>query len=170
MEDHVWIKRHDLLYRCDLSIKYHRRRERFFELVDRFVKIVTVIGSSAVFFKLADAQMLLAASFCMLVGSTVSLVLQFSSRATVHSGMSKEWGTLQRDVIAKCELDDGLIAEFDARAAMLDAQEPCVLRSLVADIQNEMARAAGEESKIRPLGIWRQLWMNFFDIAAPAPK
>lgn len=170
MEDHIWNKRHELLYRCEMSIKYHRRRERFFDLMDRFVKIVTIIGSSAVFFRLAEAQVLLMASLVMLIGSTVSLVLQFSSRATVHAGMAKDWGALQRDVIAGDELTDTLVAGFDARAVTLDSLEPCTLRSLVTDIQNEMARAAGDESKIRPLGFWRLLGMHFFDIAAPAPK
>jgi hypothetical protein len=55
--DHAWTKRHDALYKAELSALYHQKRERFFELLDKLGKAAAVFGGSAALWKLGDLML-----------------------------------------------------------------------------------------------------------------
>jgi hypothetical protein len=169
MNDHDWKSRHALLYRARLSVIYHRRRERMYELLDRIAKSFAVIGGSAVVFKVANDQIMLMFGLAMLVTSTLSLVFQCSSRATTHSALAKDWSAIEKDIYSQENFTEAQVCSFESRAAGLDGLEPRVLRALVADCQNELARADNEEPFVRPLTLWQKLLMHFVDIEAPKP-
>lgn len=169
MDDLVWKDRHALIFRARLSVIYHRRRERLYELMDRIAKSIAVIGGSALVFQFTNQVGLVALGFVVLLASTLSLVFQFSSRATSHAGLAKDWSAFERDMVLVEDISAAQICIFDARAATLDGLEPRTLRALVADCQNELARAEGQEDVVRPIKGWRWLAMHFFDIEAPGP-
>jgi hypothetical protein len=169
MENGVWKTRHELIYRSRLSVIYHRRRERMYELMDRIAKSVAVVGGSALVFKVANDQIMFAFGLAVLFTSTLSLVFQYSSRATAHAGLAKDWSMIEKDICAQENITEVQICTFESRAAGLDGLEPRVLRALVADCQNELARAENEENFLRPLSLRQKLLMHFIDIEAPQP-
>ncbi len=169
--DDILDERHRLMFSARLSVIYHRRRERFFEILDRLVKCVSLVGGSAVIAKIASGDALTLLGIGIVLSSTVALVFQFSSRATLHSGLAKDWGGLEKDIVsvpASAMCEDAL-AKYEARAVALDAVEPRYLRALVADCQNELSRATGSEAAVRPVPLRKWILMHAFDFEAPPP-
>lgn len=58
--DHLWNLRHAALYRCQLSTRYHRRRERFFDWMDRAANAAALIGGSAAFAAAGQPEIMVA--------------------------------------------------------------------------------------------------------------
>ena len=105
--DSDWIKRHELLFRVRLSSLYHRKRERFFDLLDRWFKFATVVLGAASIARVLDLNpisrdvILAVITMC----GALSLVFSFSERARRHSDFAKDYGSLESDIVAKGEID-----------------------------------------------------------------
>lgn len=135
------------------------------------IVLVSLIGGSAVIAKIASGDTLTAFGVGIVLSSTVALVFQFSSRATLHSGLAKDWGGLEKDLVSvpTSTMCEEALAKFEARAVALDAIEPRYLRALVADCQNELSRAMGSEATVRAVPWWKWIGMHAIDFEAPPP-
>jgi hypothetical protein len=172
-DQYLWGRRHEVLYRAELSVLYHRKRERFFAFWDRLVTAIAIIGGSAAFASVGGPDVVKWAAAIIAVTSTVSLVFGFGARARTHSGLAQRFLELEARIVGRGERDftEADINEWESVARTLETEEPPTLSSLVRACQNELARAKGEYDKIVPLGWWRRLTMNIWDHStAKAPK
>ncbi len=138
---HQWKRRSDLMYQTELSSLYHRKRERFFDLCDRFAKAVAIIGGSAAISRVADGPVLMVIAALIAATSAFSLVFSFSERARKHSELAREFCELGAKIAREGETDfsEKHLAEWDAAIRMLEAAEPATLGALVLLCQNQLA-------------------------------
>lgn len=157
-QDDSWARRYEVLYRVELSVLYHQKRERFFELCDKLAKAVAVIGGSAALWKLTSPEALGWIVAAITVTSTLSLVFGFSDRSKRHAELARNFRQLEADIVGKGVAGfDEHLDKWEEKARMLESQEPPALGGLVVLCQNELAIAANQRDKVVPLSL-RQRW------------
>lgn len=168
MEDtdfkYLWARRHDVLYRVQLSILYHQKRERFFEVCDKIGKAVAVIGGSAALSKIgAEAIPWIAAAIT--VTSTLSLVFGFSERSKRHAELARNFRQLEAEIVAKGERDftEMDTADWSSKERLIETTEPPALGVLVTICQNELAIAQNQRDKIVPIDFGKRLLAHLYD-------
>jgi len=165
----LWDRRHGILYRIELSVLYHRKRERFFDTVDRLIKTVALIGGSAAFAKATDADIVKWAAVAIALTSAFSLVFAFSERARKHAELGKSFSELAANLLQKGERDfseaDLNLLEADVRH--LESTEPATLGALVVICQNELAVAQNHPEMLHELRFHQRLFAQFWDFRIP---
>lgn len=168
--DELWPRRYMALYRVELAVLYHQKRERFFELCDKWAKAVAVIGGSAVMSKVAAAESFVWIAAAITVTSTLSLVFGFSDRSKRHSELARNFRQLEAEMVAVVEpdLSESVLCRWEEKTRQLESQEPPALGGLVVLCQNELAAAASQPDKIIPMTWWQRRFAHFFDFNPPA--
>ncbi|RQR22554.1 hypothetical protein DIE23_36705 [Burkholderia sp. Bp9143] len=165
--DYLWARRFDILNRAELSTAYHRKRERFFGLLDRWDKILTLLLGSAAFVKLVnmDTHPFYALPFAILAFS--SLIFDFSERARRHSELATSFKMLEAAIEAVGEraFTEDQLSAWSARIREIESGEPPVYNLLVRICQNELARARGQAQDVTHISWWRALLAHFLPFA-----
>mgnify|MGYP001810027995 CR=1 FL=1 len=162
-DDYLWDRRWKIINRAQLSTLYHRKRERFFDFWDRFIKGVAIIGGSAAFARLGSPDVTAYAAGLVAVSSTFSLVFGLSERARRHSDLARQFIMLEADITAKGEREftEPDINRWDAKVREIEAAEPPAHRALVITCQNELAIAHNQGESVHPLGWWQRSLRHF---------
>ena len=165
VDDYLWQRRYEILYRTQLSVLYHRRRERFFAFWDRTIAAVAIVCGSAAFAGLGGPDAVKGAAALVAVTSTVGLVFGLAERARRHSDLARQFLTLEAAMLRVGERDctEAQVSQWAAEARMVEAGELPALGLLVLDCQNELAQARGEPGHVHPLTWWQHLTMHFSD-------
>lgn len=162
-EDKAWADRWSALYKADTSARYHRRRQRFFDLADKLTKALTVLlGATLMGSMLKDSQPLAASLISSL--SLLALVFAYSDRKQVHKELAEGFIKLIQQ-IEECpanELSEAKAAVWMAMAVALDAKEPPALKTLVTMCEHEASVAAGHPNHISLPSWHRRLLADFF--------
>ena len=98
--DRLWKLRHDVVYRAELSSLYHQKRERFFELLDKSTKAVSVFGGSAALLNASSAPVIVYLAAIITFFSVISLVFGFSEKARRHSELKRRYRILIAEIMA----------------------------------------------------------------------
>lgn len=159
--DHEWGLRHDALYRCQLSTRYHRRRERFFDWMDRATSAIALIGGSAAFAAATAARLgvVQIAAIAVTSAAAISLVLGFADKARRHAALAESYKRIEAEILRAGDYDytEQQINAWRARIAETEAGEPPALRSLIVLCQNDIAAAANQHDKVTAL-VWYKRW------------
>lgn len=168
--DYLWGKRHDVLCRVQISVLYHQKRERFFDVLEKLAKAVAVIGGSAAFARIGGAEAMPYVAAAITVTSTVSLVFGFSERSRRHADLARGFRQIEADIAAKGERDfaEPDVTGWVARTISLECGEPPALGALVTICQNELAAAQGQREMIVPLPLWKRMLAQVVDLSVPA--
>jgi hypothetical protein len=170
VKQHLWKRRTDILYRIELSVCYHRKRERFFDSLDKFAKAIAVIGGSAAFANLGGDDWLPWIAATVTITSTLSLVIGFAEKSRRHSELANRFGMLASSVVAKGDrgyVEDNL-NEWEARTREIEASEPPTLGTLVQICEAELYTARGQPYELPSLG--KRLLGHFVGFPKPPPK
>lgn len=171
--DYQWKRFSDMRYRVELSILYHRKRERFFELLDKLGKAVSVIGGSAALWKLADPQVVMWSAAAVACTSTLSLVMAFSDRARKHSELARGHGAMLAAMTAAGQYafeDAANLDRWEAQLYELEAGEPPVLTALMIICENQIKIARGQAKEAVPLNRWHRWMAHLYDFNRDAIK
>lgn len=159
LQKHFWDKRSDILYRAELSTLYHRKRENFFTLLDKWDKIFTLLFGSIAFFKIVnlDQHPLWALPFAIL--SLSSLIFDFSENSRKHGELATKFKLLEAAIekVGEWNFNQDNLSEWSARIREIESWEPTAYTLLVRLCQNELANAkgiAGDISKIPFYKAW----------------
>lgn len=154
---HLWNRRCDIIYRAELSTLYHRKRERFFALLDRWDKIFTLLFGTAAFAQVItlDRQPLLALPFVML--ALASLIFDFAESARRHGELASSFKLLESTIEAAGERDfvEPDLNLWSARLREIESGETSVYNLLVRICQNEIARSRGNKGDVTYIPVWR---------------
>lgn len=163
--DHLWAQRHQVLYRCQLSTRYHRRRERFFDWMDRATNAVALIAGSAAFAGAANPQSVQIAAVAVTGAAAFSLVFGFADKARRHSALAEGYKRTEADVFRAGDYDftEAQLNGWRARIAEIEAGEPPALRPLVVLCQNDIAVAANQMKLVTKLPLHHRLLAHFVD-------
>ena len=166
-DDYQWSRRDAVLQRAQLSVLYHLKRERAFDLADRFSKAVAVIGGSAAFATVGGPLTVRIAAATIAVTSALSLVFGFSERGRKHSELAQKFCLLEAAITQKGEHDfsESDVDHWCAEALRIEATEPPALSALVAICQNELAMARSQPAAVVPIALWRRALAPLFDIS-----
>lgn len=164
--DFLWDVRDHVLYRSGLATRYHRRRERFFDILDRATRAVALIGGSAAF-AAAAKQIELAqwAGLIVAVAGALALVFGFGEKARRYSGLAEAYKRLEADVLRVGAYDytEEQVNEWRARVAEIESGEPPPLRVLVVLCQNDIAVALNQPGKVTNLPLWKRVLGQVMD-------
>jgi hypothetical protein len=148
-EDKAWDDRWEAFYKADVSARYHRRRQRFFDLADKLTKAFTVLlGATLMGSMLKDSQPLAASLISSL--SLLALVFSYSDRKQAHKELAEGFIALIQQIEAcpASDLTEGKVAIWMAQATALDAKEPPSLKTLVTLCEHDACVAAGHDQHI----------------------
>jgi hypothetical protein len=166
--DYLWQRRDAVLQRTELSVLYHRRRERFFDLLDKCAKGIAVIGGSAVLAQLGDELAIQSAAAIITISSTAALVGSFSERARHHADLARSMRELEAAIVARGERDfsEDDLNVWESRERTIEVAEPAALPALVTLCQNQLAIARGHPESVRPLPLTHRLFAHFIAFSA----
>src|ERR1700688_2506844 len=96
--------RHAALYRAELSVLYHRKRERFLALCDRVGKGIALVAGTAAFSSLLESSSAKAAMGSVVAAATLpGLVFAWADKARLHSELAQKYIGLIAEITAKGE-------------------------------------------------------------------
>lgn len=167
---YLWKKRHDALFQAEVSALYHQKRERFFELLDKFSKAATLVGGSAALWRIADRDVVEKLAVVITGASALSLVFSFSDRSKRHAELAAGFRLIAADIVGKGESNflESDINEWKEKIYKLCAKEPPALAALVLLCQNELALAAEQPGRVHRLPFWVRWLAHFLDMPRKA--
>lgn len=149
----------DLLFGVRRSVRYHRRRQRFFDRAHHLVQAATLVASSAAVVSLLGAWGWTAVAAAVAAGgAAAAVVVGPDRRAREHDGLAREFIALEREM-ALAECDPERLAEWQAKRLEIEAAEPPILRVLDALCHDELIRAYGYDEAHRSNVTALQRWL-----------
>ena len=160
----------DLLFEVRVSVRYHSRRQGFFQTCHSLVMTLALFGSSATLATFGAelgagwplwAKLLPSVIVMALV--TLDLVVGFAEKAARYGDWMRRFIQLERqlEAIRGKATDEDLAKITDERLA-IEAGEPPVLHVLNAICYNEMVRTMGYGDKVK-ISTVQRLLAQFFD-------
>lgn len=160
----LWRERHGLLHAAMVSYRYHRYRQRFFDLIDKLTKAATVMLGATLLGTWFKEQAPLFASLISGLG-LMSLVFSYGDRKQSHKELSEGFMDLAGKIegLPAKSLSDTVIAQWNLDVAKLSSKEPPTLKTLALICHYEQAVAEGKgESAKRPPG-YRRLFADLIN-------
>lgn len=147
---YLWHERHQVLYRVELSVIYHLKREKFFNRCDKFTKVISIVGGSTVIVQLLAPQALLVIAAAITISSVASLIFNFSDKAKSHWELAKNFRQLESEIFNKEKLIFNAqdLSGWNSRIRDIEKNEKANISTLVIICQNELARAQNQPEKI----------------------
>ncbi|GGI20494.1 hypothetical protein GCM10008066_24310 [Oxalicibacterium faecigallinarum] len=168
----IQMQLNNLIYGVQLSAMYHRKRERFLAMSDKWGKIISLIAGSAAFSQLTNEIGKAWAGVFVALSTMPSLVFSLADRARLHGELAQKYGYLESDIAAvvASEITEIEIAAWHSTLRKIEATEPPTLGALTRICQNQMALVAEEYDKVFDL-TWYEKWLcHFFDMPNTGKK
>lgn len=160
-----WQKRFDIVYKCQLSSLYHRKRERFYSLLDKISNALALIaGTSAMSELLPSAQAKAIAGAIVAAVTLPGIVFTWADKARAHALLASKFIALESEIIGAGILTSSQLDKFSEQALKLEVEEPPQLSALTRLCQNEIAFAMGEKGSINKLSFRERLFAHFIDM------
>lgn len=158
----LWGQRCSVWHRTIVTLSYHRKRQRFFDLADKTTKAATVLlGGTLLGAELKTLVPLIASAIAGL--GLLALVFGYGDRKQTH----KELAEAAAQLAAKIEgtpvsdIDDATTRCWDADLMRLNQKEPPALATLVQICEWEQACASGHPEHVARPGWVRRLVADF---------
>ena len=161
--DSAWERRHNVMYKCQVSALYHRKRERFYGSLDKLSSVLALVAGSA-----AMSDFLITAAAKSIAGGMVAIVtmpgivFSWAERAKDHAVLASRFVALEAEVEGLGVADERVFDALMQKAVSIESEEPPQLVTLTKICQNEVARASGHTacvSKIGWFGRWTANWL-----------
>jgi hypothetical protein len=136
--------RADMLFSAEMSVRYHRRRASFLELVGAVASLVTVIGGAGAFLTLLGGDSTLVAkiaTFLLTFVGTVQLVFKTDTAAAAHRQWLKQWSRMLQEIKTNDKPRPSDIAAWLAERYAIEADCVTELRALQVDCYNRTVKA-----------------------------
>ncbi|MGD9953460.1 MAG: hypothetical protein AB7S87_12860 [Burkholderiales bacterium] len=160
-----------LRFRIAFSVRYHERRQRWYDWWDRIAKVVALVGGAAtVAAVLGPGTPQLWVAAAITVTSALTLVFGFADRARLHFDLKRRYCALEARIIEAGAPDEAAIRKYEAEISLMEGDEPPVLATLVQLCQNEVAQARGQFEDIHPVHPVKAFFSDLFDLPAVAKR
>lgn len=138
-------RRDRALYRIEVSVLYHRKRERFLEFWDRVAKAIALAAGAAAVASFADEPVARAIGGVVAAASAITLVFGFPERARRHSDLARRFLELESRIVEAGDamLTEGQIGKWEADIRMIESEEPAGNSALIRVCQAEVAISRG---------------------------
>lgn len=149
----IWGQRCAVLSRAWVQVRYHRRRQRFFDLLDKITKSITVALGASLFggqvAKVAPgAAPWLAAGIT--VAGLLALIFGYGDRKQLHKELGEQAANLAAaiEAVPADGLSYAITAAWHADFARLMAKSPPALKTLTLICEHEQATAEGHPGHV----------------------
>lgn len=162
--DACWVLRWGTLRNSWVQVRYHRRRQRFFDLLDKLTKALTVVlGASLMGQYFAGALPVVATAITSL--GLLALIFSYSDRKQQHKELADQAAQLVSaiELVPAGELTPSKVAAWSADYARLCAKAPPPLKTLSLICEREQAQADGHPGHVSMPGFFRRMAANFKD-------
>ena len=155
--DDMWVQRCGLLYKAWVQVRYHRRRQRFFDMVDKSTKAITLLLGASLFGKHLNTLTWVATGISAL--GLMALVFGYGDRKQLH----KELAEQAAGIVAAIEetpvagLTPNCIAQWAGQYARFCAKAPPPLKTLTLLCEHEQSCMDGHPNHIETPWLWRRL-------------
>ena len=141
--DALWAQRCATLRNAWVQVRYHRRRQRFFDLIDKGTKGVTLILGASLFGKHLATLNWVATGISAL--GLMALVFGYGDRKQTHKELAEQAGKLAADIeqLPAFELSPKQTAAWTAEYVRLCAKAPPPLKTLSLICEREQSTADG---------------------------
>lgn len=158
-----WELRSEILNWANITYRYHRKRQWFFELCDKVTQSASIIMGLSLFGKTVQDH-LPYVGFSIACLGVMALVFAYSDRKHCHRDLADQARKLAGDISAvrDAQLSDENIAHWERIRTDIDLREPPNLKTLVAKCEWEQACAEGHLTHCPKPCLLRQLHMHFF--------
>jgi hypothetical protein len=159
-----------LLWRVMISGRYHQKRERYLDGLDRLTQAVATIGGAAAFASVFNANGFSVPGAIVAVVSAIALCYGPGAKARRHGELARDFKILQADIVrGGAPLSNTQRREYEARVLVLEASEPAALGALVTQCHNELCVALDRRHGVTPLRWWERLFKNWIDFDQTPP-
>ena len=150
----LWNRRSHVRHVAYVTYRYHRRRQRFFDLLDKGTKSITVLLGASLMGEAVRAHLPLVASAISGLG-LLALVFGYGDRKQAHKELAEVAIQLVGAIesLPLAQLTDEKAGQFESDLARLHAKEPPALKTLVIICEREQATADGHPDHV-PLPAW----------------
>ena len=147
----MWAQRCATLHKAWVQVRYHRRRQRFFDLIDKATKAITVVLGASLMGQYFGAYLPWLATAITSLG-LLALVFGYGDRKQQHQQLSAQAAQLVADIeaVPVVGLDFERTARWAAAFAALVAQSPPPLKTLTLLCEREQASADGHPDHVAP--------------------
>ena len=162
---------HAVKYRVNLSVRYHRMRERFLALCDNGAKACALIASTAAFHALANESGNTYWSYAVIAlftfPSLLSLAFSLSTVARRHAELAQKFLQLEADILAKdfWDVSPEDINRWESALRIIEISEPPALSYLVRICQNQIAEFENQPDKIVKLNPLKKAFAQVFSFS-----
>jgi len=149
----------DLLFGVRRSIRYHSRRQAFFESVNLWTNFLLVLlGSGTVALATEDRYaVILGLGMSITLISSLKLVFAFGVKATRHAQFVRDFTLLERELCG--DTSEIAVKTIIQKRLDLEAVEPPVMQLLDVLCHNELLRAMGSADEKEQVAVTRwQRW------------
>ena len=157
---------HNLIWGVRRSVRYHRKRQAFFESLDRWTSFcLLLLGSGSVALILHENDgWAMVAGVLVAVFSSLKLVFAYSRKAARHGRFASDFTRIEKKQIA--DESDQAVKEATGLRLELEANEPPILRVLDILCHNELIRAMGIDNPGEKVPVlwYQRLLANWFDV------
>lgn len=142
--DSMWAQRCATLNRAWVQVRYHRRRQRFFDLLDKGTKSVTVVLGASLMGQFVADWLPQMGVLITCIG-LLALVFGYSDRKQQHKELAEQAAKLVADIetVPVAQLSFERAAGWAADYAQLVAKAPPVLKRVALVCEREQAVAEG---------------------------
>lgn len=161
--DAAWQARCGLLYRAWVQLRYHRRRQRFFDLADKLTKSLTVLLGASLVGQHVQQWLPLVASAISGLG-LLALVFGYGDRKQQHKELAESAAALIGEIERKPagELSAATVAQWGGEFARLLAKAPPQLKALTLICEHEQSTADGHPSHVARPHLARRAMAQFW--------
>ena len=162
LPDHLWDRRCGLLHVAYVTYRYHRKRQRFFDLLDKGTKSATVLlGATLMGTTLKDHAPIAASAIAGL--GLLALIFGYGDRKQAHKELAEQSIMLAGRIeeTAAGGITDVAVAAWSAEQARINAKEPPSLKTLVIICEHEEAASKGHPGHV-PLPCWPRRFLADF--------
>lgn len=148
-KDAVWAQRCATLYNVWVQVRYHRRRQRFFDLADKLTKSLTVVLGASLMGDALKQYLPVVASAIASLG-LLALVFGYGDRKQLHKELAEQAAALVVAIeqVSPYELTAERAAAWGADYARLCAKAPPPLKTLSLICEREQSVADGHPAHV----------------------
>lgn len=123
---YLWERRAAIQLRALANRIYYQERQRIFETREGIIKVISILGGSLAFSKLAVNDLVQWCAALITISSAASLVFGFGAKARDSAKRNSEWALLERDIERAGQRDftEENLSTWAARCNEIEAGEP----------------------------------------------
>lgn len=148
----------ELRFGIEKSMRYHRRRQAFYESCRRTLMLGVILGGSAGIAQYAPIW----AGLAVTVLAALDLVWDIGVRAREHRFLHWRYAMLLAEIPAGMDAEAGAVERWRRQRLEIEAEEPPIYWALEADCYNEVCRALARDHGVLQIAHRKRLLMHLW--------